>query len=244
MSPRTTRNLLLTAWLAAPFAVLGAILWLAVVFLGKPKMIATPRGPGAGDTGGANALGEWLAGRNPEVQAAAQQALREGRLIDPTRWPGPVEVVVPVDTVRAVAALRPPPTADDEDAPAPPEAPALLFFRLDGIEAVFRTLVPERDADGQPTAFVARLNAGELQPGEPVYVVPSRGVRIERPGGRPRVMLDLAAEGPGASTPGRGLELPALSLPTVDVSAVDGTGAVRVVIPVDAARPGGAGRDG
>ncbi len=240
MSPRTTKNLLLTAWLAGPFAVLAVILWLVVVFLGKPKMLATARGPGAGDTGGANALGEWLAGRNPEVQAAAQQALREGRLIDPTRWPGPVEVVVPAGVVHAVAALAATEPAAAPAAPAAAAAPALLFFRLDGTEAVFRTLVAERDAAGEPTAYIARLGAGELQAGEPVYVVPGRGVRIERPGGRPRVILsnpgDADARGEnGAAGDAPHVELPARLLPAVDAATVDGSGTVRVRLPADAA---------
>jgi len=55
------KKFLLTLWLAAPI-VLVAILcaWIVLSLRAGPKMHAEPVGAGAGDAGGANALGEWL----------------------------------------------------------------------------------------------------------------------------------------------------------------------------------------
>lgn len=55
-----------------------------------------PIGAGAGDTGDANALGQWLAGRDPNEVSHANQARREGSLIDPREWPGGVELAIPI----------------------------------------------------------------------------------------------------------------------------------------------------
>ncbi len=56
---------------------------------------AVPYGAGAGDTGNANALGQWLAGRNPDRVAAALKARRNGYAINPIDWPGGVMVKIP-----------------------------------------------------------------------------------------------------------------------------------------------------
>lgn len=81
------KNILLTLWLCLPFSVLTVIL--AIIFLsyGHAKMDARPVGQGAGDTGGANALGQILAGRDPNEIERVAKDLREGRLIDPLDWP-------------------------------------------------------------------------------------------------------------------------------------------------------------
>lgn len=98
------KNLLITLWLALPIAVFaGLIVWI-FVSAGKPKaMHETPIGPGAGDTGGANALGEWLAGRDANDVERANIARREGRPIDPFIWPGGTEIRVPGDPDRPVS---------------------------------------------------------------------------------------------------------------------------------------------
>ena len=82
-----TKNLLLTLWLGLPFAVLAAIIAIIFVSYGKQKMDARPIGAGAADTGGANALGQLLAGRDPDEIERIARDLREGRLIDPLDWP-------------------------------------------------------------------------------------------------------------------------------------------------------------
>jgi hypothetical protein len=91
------KNLLLTLWLLLPFAVLAGIV--AVIFLsyGNKKMDARPVGQGARDTGGANALGELLAGNNPIEKERIARDLREGKLIDPLDWPGGIDLIVEGD---------------------------------------------------------------------------------------------------------------------------------------------------
>jgi hypothetical protein len=74
------KNLVLTAWLVLPLAMVAGVTWYVVAMYSKPKVMNAPAvGAGAGDTGGANALGERLAGRDPdavrrEKRAEAQEA--------------------------------------------------------------------------------------------------------------------------------------------------------------------------
>lgn len=61
MARRAKQNLLLTLWLLAPFAVLALIIgWIFYSLRAGPKMDEPGVGAGAGDTGGANAIGEML----------------------------------------------------------------------------------------------------------------------------------------------------------------------------------------
>ena len=88
------KNLLLTLWLLLPFAVLAGIVAIIFASYGKQKMDARPVGQGAGETGGANALGELLAGNDPIEQERIARDLREGRLIDPLEWPHGISIRV------------------------------------------------------------------------------------------------------------------------------------------------------
>ena len=82
-------------WLALPILVFGGLVAWIFVSMSRPKLMdETARGPGAGDTGGANALGEWLAGRSPNDVQRANTARRQGQAVDPFWWPGGVRVVV------------------------------------------------------------------------------------------------------------------------------------------------------
>jgi hypothetical protein len=98
------KNLLLTLWLALPIAIFsGMVAWI-FVSKGRPKaMDEAAVGPGAGDTGGANALGEWLAGRSPNQVERANIARRQGRVVDPFWWPGGTRVVVEAADARGVS---------------------------------------------------------------------------------------------------------------------------------------------
>ncbi len=51
-------------------------------------------GAGAGDTGNANALGEWLAGNDQDAISAANRARSQGRAIDPWQWPGGIRLIL------------------------------------------------------------------------------------------------------------------------------------------------------
>jgi|GEM_PF-2553107 len=93
MARGTKKNLLLTLWLIAPIAVVALLcVWIFTSFERGPAMNPPGRGVGAEDTGGANALGEWLAGRNPDEVQRINRDLREGRLVDPTKWHAGVDV--------------------------------------------------------------------------------------------------------------------------------------------------------
>lgn len=91
-----TKNVLLTLWLAAPILVVALLCyWIFASFSSdQPHLKPRAVGVGANDTGGANALGEWLAGRDPDEVQRLKRDLREGRLIDPYQWPGGIELRV------------------------------------------------------------------------------------------------------------------------------------------------------
>lgn len=84
------QTLILTGWLALPFICLTILMFWIFISLDKDKLMADapPVGAGAGDTGNANALGEWLAGHDPDQISHANQARRDGIAIDPFNWPG------------------------------------------------------------------------------------------------------------------------------------------------------------
>lgn len=89
------KNILLTLWLLLPFLVVGSLVAGIVRAYSKgPTMHARPVGQGAGDTGGANALGELLAGRDIHERERVSRDLREGHLIDPIEWPHGVRILL------------------------------------------------------------------------------------------------------------------------------------------------------
>jgi hypothetical protein len=89
------KNLLLTLWLIAPIAVFAGLYALIFVTQDKEKLMADakPIGAGAGDTGDANAIGQWLAGRDPDAVSLATKAKRERLMISPYDWPGGVRLI-------------------------------------------------------------------------------------------------------------------------------------------------------
>ena len=61
MARRAKQNTLLTLWLLGPFAVLALLIgWIFYSLRAGPVMDEPGVGAGAGDTGGANAIGEML----------------------------------------------------------------------------------------------------------------------------------------------------------------------------------------
>ncbi len=91
------KNVLLTLWLIAPIAVFAGLYALIFVTQDKEKLMADakPIGAGAADTGNANAIGQWLAGRDPDAVSLATKAKRERLMISPHDWPGGVELSIP-----------------------------------------------------------------------------------------------------------------------------------------------------
>jgi len=84
------QTLILTGWLTLPFLTLALLMVWIFTSLDKDKLMADapPVGAGAGDTGNANALGQWLAGRDPDEVSKANDARRSGAAVDPFDWPG------------------------------------------------------------------------------------------------------------------------------------------------------------
>ncbi len=95
------KNIILTLYLASPIVVVIGLVALIFVTLDKEKLMAdSPAiGSGAGDTGDANAIGQWLMGRDPDAVSLATKAKRERLLIDPRDWPGGIELRIPVDQI-------------------------------------------------------------------------------------------------------------------------------------------------
>jgi hypothetical protein len=95
LNPNLRQRLLLTGWLLLPILVFAGLVAWIFVSVGKPKaMNEPPVGAGAGDTGGANALGEFISGRDPNAVERANIARRQGLPVDPFWWPGGTEVVI------------------------------------------------------------------------------------------------------------------------------------------------------
>lgn len=99
----TRKNIILTLWLIAPLATFAGLYAMIFVTLDKDKPMsdAAPIGAGAGDTGNANALGQWLAGRDPDAVSLATKAKRERLMISPMDWPGGVELRIPARAIDA-----------------------------------------------------------------------------------------------------------------------------------------------
>lgn len=156
------KNLILTGWLALPILVFGGLVAWIFITASRPKaMNVDPVGPGAGDTGGANALGEWIAGRNPNDVERANIARREGRPIDPFRWPSGIEVIVLGD----------------------PEQP-MSFGWIDAKTGLLRSQIL-RQRDG---AWRAVLIEHRPEPGALVYV--GMGEMTQRIRGAERTVID------------------------------------------------------
>ena len=99
----TRKNIILTLWLIAPLATFAGLYAMIFVTLDKDKPMsdAAPIGAGAGDTGNANALGQWRAGRDPDAVSLATKAKRERLMISPMDWPGGVELRIPARAIDA-----------------------------------------------------------------------------------------------------------------------------------------------
>lgn len=163
------KNLALTLWLLLPILVFaGLVGWIFVSMSREPLMDESARGPGAGDTGGANALGEWLAGRDPDEVQRANTARRQGTPVDPFWWPGGTEVVVRASEDRA-----------------------LSIGWVDAETGLLRAVALRRGEIGDGV-WSAVLRENRPAPGAPVYLS-DRGMRQRIAGGRAEVVDDDGA---------------------------------------------------
>ncbi len=92
------KNILLTIWLLLPITIVSLLMVWIFYSLDKDRLMddAVPYGAGAGDTGNANAIGEWLAGNDADQISLAVKARREGVAIDPREWPGGIDLRVQI----------------------------------------------------------------------------------------------------------------------------------------------------
>ncbi|MEM1184063.1 MAG: hypothetical protein AAGI53_03570 [Planctomycetota bacterium] len=89
------KNLAITLLILSPLAAVSFIIWWIFTSLSAgPAMDAGARGQGASDTGGANAIGELLAGNDPDEIQRTNRALRSGEPIDPALWPGGITFTI------------------------------------------------------------------------------------------------------------------------------------------------------
>lgn len=163
------KNLALTMWLLLPILVFaGLVGWIFVTMSREPLMDEAARGPGAGDTGGANAFGEWLAGRDPDDVQRANTARRQGLSVDPFWWPGGTEVVVR----------------------SPDDRPVSIGW-IDPATGLLRAVVLRRGEIGDGV-WSSLLIENRPEPGAAVYLS-DRGMRQRIAGGRAEVVDDGGA---------------------------------------------------
>ncbi|MFG0306472.1 MAG: hypothetical protein ACF8Q5_09720 [Phycisphaerales bacterium JB040] len=160
------KNLLLTLWLIAPIAVVTLLcVWIFTSFERGPAMNAPGRGVGAEDTGGANALGEWLAGRDPDEVQRINRDLREGRLIDPMKWDAGIDIRITVPAGADFQMLHFSPSSSTGKAPGPTienlsDTEVLVHLTREGFEErlVYFPALGEATigiVDGEPVATLA-----------------------------------------------------------------------------------------
>lgn len=161
------KNLMLTLWLILPIAVFGGLVAWIFGSAGSPrKMQAVPVGPGAGDTGGANAIGEWLSGRDPNAVERANIARREGQSVDPFWWPEGTRFVVRAEG----------------------SAEQVTVGWIDAQTGLLSTVALKK----QDGVWVATTRENRPAPGSPVYVSVT-GIRQVIAGGERRVTDDGGA---------------------------------------------------
>lgn len=108
---------MLTIWLLLPTTIVSLLMVWIFVSLDKDRLMddAVPIGAGAGDTGNANAIGEWLFGNNPDQISTANRARREHLMIDPRDWPGGVILRVPIGAFGQLAPQQPSVSVIDDE---------------------------------------------------------------------------------------------------------------------------------
>lgn len=162
LDARLRQKLLLTGWLLFPILVFAGLVGWIFVTKGAPKaMNEPPVGAGAGDTGGANAIGEMLSGRDPNAVERANIARRQNLPVDPFWWPGGTEVVVDAPGAGQVSIGW----LDPESSVM--RAVALRRERPDG-SVWSRVMVENRPPEGAPifvstTGLLQRIQSGRQE---------------------------------------------------------------------------------
>lgn len=185
------QTVLISAWLTLPIVIIAALMVWIFVSMDKDRLMdgAPPVGAGAGDTGNANALGQWLAGRDPDAVARALRARREGLAIDPASWPGGMRLTASRDLVGAdarapIVVTLEPGVGAISSSPLLPQGAGTLSALLRHPEALGRVVYlspgPVSLVSGSPVApdgralapipIGARVPDRELQVSDPIPV--------------------------------------------------------------------------
>jgi len=164
------KNIILTLWFIAPLAVFAGLYAMIFITLDKDKLMADspPIGAGAGDTGNANAIGEWLFGHDPDAISLATKAKRERLLIDPRDWPGGIELIIPIEMLTGKQAhieLR----REDQVETVPIEPGVPLRLKQSQVDGVSIWLVQPNDDDRRIFTEL-RIPAATLQTGDAMVV--------------------------------------------------------------------------
>lgn len=143
-----SKNLGITVLLIAPLAAVTLLMWWIFTSLASGNTLkAPPVGQGAGDTGGANAIGEELAGNDADEVQRINRLLRTGELIEPAKWPAGLVLTVP-------------------DPGLPDRRRPSIAYERTGLNSVISTMTRDRGAG----VFKYTIEPAGLLPGSPIYL--------------------------------------------------------------------------
>lgn len=180
----------------APVSVVAMIVWIIVAANpGESAQTFEPKGAGAGDTGGANAIGEALAGNDAEEIERQANEQRRGRTRDPLVWPDGFELVI---HDRALG-------LSSEDMGVTPEL--ILWPGVETPESAWQRIDFEPTGDGRWSAVVERDRVREFMN----FRQGATGGGIHVSVGTP-VVAERALHGPGGAL--RPIRLPPVVVPS------------------------------
>lgn len=170
------QNILLSVWLLLPLAIIGLLMWAIVLSLSNPPSKLPPVGAGAGDTGGANGIGQALAGRPTTTHhgVTTEDGANETPSIAPAVIPDqPESTASPVqpETLSQGYVL----IVEDKSGKAKPDSPIFVAgsfnnwnpgdpaFRLEPQSDMRWRIVMQPSADGKPIEFKFTRGTWELE---------------------------------------------------------------------------------
>ncbi len=169
-----TRRWALTLYLLAPLAVLAGLCWAIVYSLEHGvKLVGKPHGAGAGATGGANAIGELLAGNKanasakpkPEPKPEVKPELKS----DQARVTPHAAKTEPDSGAEPVALADQPAVAPAREPEAPASKPGMLV-RPESLDQGFILIVQDKSGKanaGSPIYMAGNFN--NWNPADPAY---------------------------------------------------------------------------
>jgi predicted alpha/beta superfamily hydrolase len=174
-----TRRWALTLYLLAPLAVLAGLCWAIVYSLEHGvKLVGKPHGAGAGATGGANAIGELLAGNKANASAKPKPEPKPEPKTE--HQSGPIAHAEPPEAGT---------TAATEPAAAKPAPKSDALVRPESLEQGFILIVQDKSgkANADSPIFMAG-NFNNWNPADPSYkLTPQSDMKWRIEVARPRI---------------------------------------------------------